>query len=133
MRRTHRTLAMLALSLSLVAATATVAAAAPLPTTGTGDQNDRLLRNIEAAPAERTQAAVQLARSMERNLTPVPAASVIAAQPAARSAPAAPGASVDVLATLLLGLVGGLVGGGVAMAGWIAATRRRLHRAAPAI
>jgi len=51
---------------------------------------------------------------MERNLTPVPAASVIAAQPAARSVPAAPGASVDVLATLLLGLVGGLVGGGVA-------------------
>jgi hypothetical protein len=40
---------------------------------------------------------------------------------------------VDVLATLLLGLVGGLVGGGVAMASWIAATRRRLHRAAPAI
>jgi hypothetical protein len=124
---------MLALSLSLVAATATVAAAAPLPTTGIEDQNDRLLRNIEAAQAERTQAAVQLARSMERNLTPVPAASVIAAQPAARSVPAAPGASVDVLATLLLGLVGGLVGGGVAMAGWIAATRRRLHRAAPAI
>jgi hypothetical protein len=133
MRRTHRTLAMLALSLSLVAATATVAAAAPLPTTGIEGQNDRLLRNIEAAQAERTQAAVQLARSMERNLTPVPAAGVIAAQPAARSALAAPGASVDVLATLLLGLVGGLVGGGVAMAGWIAATRRRLHRAAPAI
>jgi hypothetical protein len=37
---------------------------------------------------------------------------------------------VDVLATLLVGLVGGLLGGAVAMAGWTATTRRRAHRPA---
>jgi ABC-type transporter MlaC component len=66
--RTHRALAMLALSLTLATATATVAAAAPSPTAGIEDQNDRLLRNLQAAQAERTGAAVVLARSMERNL-----------------------------------------------------------------
>jgi hypothetical protein len=133
MRRTHRALAMLALSLALVTATAAVAAAAPSTPPAIEDQHDRLLRNLQTGQAERVQAAVELARSMERNLTPVPAAGVIAAQPVARITPAAPDARVDVLATLLLGLVGGLVGGGAAMAGWAAATRRRLHRAAPAI
>ena len=68
MRRTHRALALLALSLSLVAATGTVAAATPLPATAIEDQHDRLLRNLEATQAERTQAAVQLHRSMERDL-----------------------------------------------------------------
>ena len=38
-----------------------------------------------------------------------------------------PGRGRDVLATLLVGLIGGLVGGGAAMAGWTAATRRRTH------
>jgi len=69
---------------------------------------------------------------MERNLTPVAAVGGIAAQPAARTDTAVPGRDVDVLATLLLGLIGGLVGGGAALAGWTAVTRRRLHRAAPA-
>ena len=68
---------------------------------------------------------------MERNLTPVAAVGGIAAQPAARTDTAVPGRDVDVLATLLLGLIGGLVGG-AALAGWTAVTRRRLHRAAPA-
>jgi hypothetical protein len=40
---------------------------------------------------------------------------------------------VDVLATLLLGLVGGLVGGGAAIGGWTIATRRRLHRVAATV
>jgi hypothetical protein len=66
MRRTHRAAAMLALSLALVSATTAVAAAAP-SSTGIEDQNDRLLRNLKAAQAERTQAAVELARSMEHH------------------------------------------------------------------
>jgi hypothetical protein len=70
MNRIRRALAMLALSLSLVAATATLAAAASLPTTRIEDQNDRLLHHLQAAQAQRTQAAVQLARSMERDSTP---------------------------------------------------------------
>jgi hypothetical protein len=37
-----------------------------------------------------------------------------------------------VLATLLLGLVGGLVGGAAAIGGWILATRRRRPRPAAA-
>jgi hypothetical protein len=132
MSRTQRALAMLALCLAMVSATTAVAAAAPAPTTRIEDQNDRLLRNLEAGQAERTQAAVELARSMERNLTPVAAADMVVAQPAARIARAVPGAGVDVLATLLLGLVGGLIGGGAAVAGWTATTRRRLPRAAAA-
>jgi hypothetical protein len=35
-----------------------------------------------------------------------------------------------VFATLLVGLVGGLVGGAAAMAGWTATTRRRVRRVA---
>jgi hypothetical protein len=128
MRRTHRALAMLALSLALVAATTATAVAAPPAPTGIEDQHDRLLRNLERGQAERTLAAVTLARSMERNLTAVPAVGGVAAQPAPRIDTASPGRDVDVLATLLLGLVGGLVGGAAAMAGWTAATRRRLHR-----
>jgi hypothetical protein len=127
MSRTHRALAVLALSLAVVTATTAVAAAAP----PVEDQNDRLLRNLEAAQPARTQAAVTLARSMERDLAPVPAVDVVPTQPGGRVAPV-PGPSVDVLAALLLGLVGGLLGGGAAIAGWIVATRRRVHRAAAA-
>jgi hypothetical protein len=130
MRRTHRALALLALSLSLVAATATVAAATPPP--ATEDQHDRLLRNLQATQAEQSEAAVQLARAMERNLAPAPPVGAIAAQPAPRSDPTVPGRDVAVLTTLLAGLIGGLVGGAAAIAGWAAASRRRLHRAASA-
>ena len=125
MSQTHRALAMLALSLALVAATTAVAAAAT-PPTGIEDQHDRLLRNQQAAQAERTQAAVEQARSMERNLTPGPATPVVAAQP---DAPV-PDAGVNVTATILLGLVGGLVGGAAAIGSWIMVTRR--HRPRPA-
>jgi hypothetical protein len=96
------------------------------------DQNDRLLRCLHAAQAERTQAAVAVARPLERDLTPAPAVDVVATQPSVRPVPAAPGAVVDVLAALLLGLVGGLVGGGAAIGGWILATRRRVRRVAAA-
>ena len=125
MSQTHRALAMLALSLALVAATTAVAAAATLPT-GIEDQHDRLLRNQQAAQAERTQAAVEQARSMERDFTPGPATPVVAAQPDA----AVPDAGVDVTATILLGLLGGLVGGAAAVGSWIMVTRR--HRPRPA-
>jgi hypothetical protein len=125
----HRALAVLALSLTLAAATAAVAVAAT-PPTGIEDQNDRLLRNLQAAQAERTQAAVAQVRAMERNLAPAPAVDVVAAQPIVRPDVATPGASVDVLATLLVGLLGGLVGGAAAMVGWAATTRRRRPRAA---
>jgi hypothetical protein len=54
----------------------------------------------------------------------------IAAQPAARTDPAAPSPGVNVAATLLIGLVGGLVGGAAAMVGWTAMTRRRRPPAA---
>jgi hypothetical protein len=37
---------------------------------------------------------------------------------------------VNVLATLLLGLIGGLIGGAAAMVGWTATTHRRRPRAA---
>jgi len=84
------------------------------------DQNDRLLRGIEAARAERTQAAVEQARAGERNLVPV--VNITAPQPV----PAAPGRDVDVIAIALLGLFGGLVGGAAVVAG--AAANRRRHR-----
>jgi hypothetical protein len=64
---------------------------------------------------------------LERNLAT--AADRTATRP---SAPidTAPSPGVDVLATLLIGLVGGLVGGAAAMLGWTATTRRRRPRAA---
>jgi hypothetical protein len=54
----------------------------------------------------------------------------VAAQPAARTDPAAHGPGVDVLASLLVGLVGGMLGGAAVMVGWTATTRRRRPRAA---
>jgi hypothetical protein len=65
MSRTYRALTTLALSLALVTATTAVAAAAQ---PAVADQNDRLLRSIEAAQAQRTQAAVEQVRAGERNL-----------------------------------------------------------------
>jgi hypothetical protein len=84
------------------------------------DQNDRLLRGIEAAKAERTQTAVAQARAGERNLVPV--VTIAAPQPV----PAAPGRDVDVVAIALLGLIGGLIGGAAVVAG--TAVNRRRHR-----
>jgi hypothetical protein len=146
MRRTHRALATLALGLALVGATTAVAAAAP--PTGTQDQTDQrkalyqseLERNLQARNqagnqvlAERRLAAQRKAlyqSELERTLAWRRALRVIAVHPVARTNPAAPSPDVDVLATLLVGLVGGLVGGAAAMLGWTAATRRRLPRAA---
>lgn len=146
MRRTHRALATLALGLALVGATTAVAAAAP--PTGTQDQTDQrkalyqseLERNLQARNqagnevlAERGLAAQRKAlyqSELERTLAWRRALGAVAAQPVARTDPAATSPDVDVLATLLVGLVGGLVGGAAAMLGWTATTRRRLSRAA---
>jgi hypothetical protein len=158
MSRTHRALVMLALCLALATATTAVAAAAIPPTEtqdqadqrtalsqsqrertlarhraagAIEDQNDRLLRHLRAEQAAREQAAVQLARSMERSFVPASTADrPAAAGPDAPTGTATPSRGVDVLATLLVGLVGGLVGGAAAMAGWTATTRRRVRRAA---
>ena len=120
MTRTNRALTVLALSLALAAGTTAVAVAAPVTSSAVEDQNDRLLRNIEAAQAERTQAAVEQARAGERNLVPV--VTIAAPQPV----PAAPGRDVDLVPIALLGLVGGLIGGATVVAG--TAVNRRRHR-----
>jgi hypothetical protein len=109
MRRTHKALATLALGLAL--ATATTAASATPPT---------------GAPDQAAQRKALYQSELERNLAAAPAADVAATQPR----PAAPGPDLDVLATLLIGLVGGLAGGAGAMVGWTATTRRRQPRAA---
>jgi hypothetical protein len=126
MSRTYRALTVLALSLALAAGTAAVAVAAP--ETGSAaveDQNDRLLRSIETAQAQRTQAAVEQVRVGERDLGPAPVVTV-APQPVP-----ATGADVDPLVVLLLGLAGGLVGGAAIAAG-AAANRRHGQRAVAA-
>jgi hypothetical protein len=133
MDRSLRLLAVLALGVALATATTAAAVAAPPPPTTIEDHNDRLLRHLRAEQAARTQAAVELYRSMERNF--VPAADfggAVAVQPAARPVPAVPTPGVGVVASLLLGLVGGVVGGCAALAGWTAATRRRLRQPASA-
>lgn len=79
MTRTHRALTVLALSLALAGGTAAVALAEPVTPSAVEDQNDRLLRNLEAAQAERTQTAVERARAIERN------SGATAAQPVARA------------------------------------------------
>jgi hypothetical protein len=127
----------------------TVAAAATTPT-GTQDQTDQgtapsqseqertqarhralgALDTLAAQPAasqpERTQARHRALGSLETLAAPA----AIAAQPAAKTDPAAPSPGVNVLASLLVGLVGGLIGGAAAMVGWTAMTRRRRPPAA---
>jgi hypothetical protein len=139
MRRIRKALATLALGLALVGAT-TATAAATLPT-ATPDQSaqrkalyqSELERNLQ----QRTQADNQVAvghglaaqrkalyqSELERNLAT--AADRTATRPSAQIDPA-PSPGVDVVATLLIGLVGGAA----AMIGWTATTRRRRPRAA---
>jgi hypothetical protein len=146
MCRIHKALATLALGLALV--TATTAAAAATPPTGTPDQADprkalyqsELERNLqlrtqagnEAAAAHGLAAARKALyqSELEQTLARHRALGAVAAQPAAKTDPAPPGPGVDVPATLLVGLIGGLVGGTAALLGWTATTRRRRPRAA---
>jgi soluble lytic murein transglycosylase-like protein len=137
MGRPLRLLAGLALGAALAIATSAAAIAAqPTPPT-IEDQHDRRLRQLEAEQAARTQAAVELFRSGERNVVPAADSSGdVAAPPSARPAPVpapiVPRPAVGVVASLLLGLVGGVVGGCAVLAGWAAATRRRLRQPASA-
>jgi hypothetical protein len=122
MRRTHQALITLALSLALIGAT--TAAAAATPPTGPRDQADQR-KALYQSELERTLARHRALGTLDAIAQPA-----IAAQPAAKTTPAAPNPGVDVPATLLVGLVGGLLGGAAVMVGWTAATRRRRPRAA---
>jgi hypothetical protein len=136
MGRPLRLLAGLALGAALAIATSAAAIAAqPTPPT-IEDQHDRRLRNVRAEQAKRTQAALELFRAGERNFVPDPdIIGDVAAAPSARPvpdlpAPAVPRPGIGVVASLLLGLAGGVVGGVAALAGWAAANRRRLRQPA---
>ena len=138
MTRPLRLLAALAMGVALATTTGTAAFAMPPPPTTTENQEDRRPPNPLAEEARRSRAAVELFRSGERNFVPDP--DIIGAPvnpPQARPAPAdsvpvVPRPGVGVVASLLLGLVGGVVGGCAALAGWAAATRRRLRQPASA-
>jgi hypothetical protein len=136
MRRTHQALATLALGLALVTATT---AAWATPPTGTQDQADQRRPLYQPQPDRNLQQRAQAGSEQERTLArhralgtldTIAAQPANAAQPAAKTDPAAPGPGVDLLATLLVGLVGGLLGGAAVVVGWTATTRRRRPRAA---
>ena len=132
MGRPFRLLAVLALATTLASATAAGVAAQPTPPT-TNDQP----RNPLVEEAQRSREAVELFRSSERNFVPDPdiVGDVVApppVSPAPVPAPVVPRPDVGVAASLLLGLVGGVVGGIAALAGWTAAARRRLRQPASA-
>jgi hypothetical protein len=147
MRPTRKALATLALGLAL--ATVTTAAWAT-PPIGTQDQaaqrkalyQSELERNLQLRTQAGNQAAVghglaaqrrALYQSeLERTQARHRALGAIAVQPAARTTPAAPRPDVEVPATLLVGLIGGLLGGAAVMVAWTATTRRRRPLAARA-
>ena len=93
------------------------------------EQNLRLRdrRTPEAQPAS-DATEVTLSEAMQRNIAHVPDPDVPLPVPApsAIAGPEAPGGTVDVVATLLFGLVGGAA----AVVGWTTLTRRRLLRGA---
>jgi hypothetical protein len=140
MVRPLRLLAVLAICVALATATSATAIAIPPPTTTLNAQDDRRALNPLAQEARRSRAAVELFRSGERNFVPDPdIVGDVVAPPQTRPAPvpvrpvpAAPRPGVGVIASLLLGLVGGVVGGCAALAGWTAATRRRPRQPASA-
>jgi hypothetical protein len=137
MVRPPRLLAVLAICVALATATATTAIAMPPPPTTIQVQNDPRPPNPLAEEAQRSRAAVELFRSGERNFVPDPDIIGDDAPPQARPVPdrpvpAVPLPGIGMVASLLLGLVGGVVGGCAALAGWTAATRRRLRQPASA-
>jgi hypothetical protein len=133
MVRPLRLLAVLALGVALATTTSTAAFAIPPPPTTIENQEDR--RPL-AEEARRSRAAVELFRSGERNFVPDPdIIGDVATPPQARPVPdrpvpAVPRPGIGMVASLLVGLVGGVVGGGAALAGWTATTRRRLRQPA---
>jgi hypothetical protein len=138
MVRPLRLLAALALGVALATTTGATAFAIPPPPTTIENQEDRRLPNPLAEEARRSRAAVALFRSGERNFVPDPdLIGDVATPPQARPVPdrpvsAVPRAGIGMVASLLLGLVGGVVGGCAALAGWTATTRRRLRQPASA-
>ena len=133
MSRPLRLLAVLALGVALATATAVAATAAqPTPPTAE-DQHDRRLRNLGAEQADRIQTAMNLFRSGERNFVPDPdILGDVAAPPQVRPVPAISESGVGMVATVLLGLAGGVIGGCAVLAGWTVATRRRPRQPASA-
>jgi hypothetical protein len=133
MVRPLRLLAVLALGVALATTTSTAAFAIPPPPTTIENQEDR--RPL-AEEARRSRAAVELFRSGERNFVPDPdIIGDVATPPQARPVPdrpvpAVPRPGIGMVASLLVGLVGGVVGGCAALAGWTATTRRRLRQPA---
>jgi hypothetical protein len=123
------------MGVALATTTGTAAIAMPPSPTTIENQEDR--RPL-AEEARRSRAAVELFRSGERNFVPDPdIIGDVATPPQARPVPdrpvpAVPRPGIGMVASLLVGLVGGLVGGCAALAGWIATTRRRPRQPASA-
>ena len=138
MVRPLRLLAALAMGVALATTTGAAAIAIPPPPTTIENQDDRRPPNPLADEARRSRAAVELFRSGERSFVPDPdIIGDVATPPKARPipdrpVPAVPRPGIGAVASLLLGLVGGVVGGCAALAGWTAATRRRLRQPASA-
>jgi hypothetical protein len=127
-----------AMGVALAGVAASPAIAVPPPATTIESQTDRRPPSPLIREAWRSRPVVELFRSGERDFVPDPdiVGDVVAPPqtgPApvpvrpvpVRPVPAAPRPGVGVVASLLLGLVGGVVGGCAALAGWTAATRRR--------
>jgi hypothetical protein len=127
-----------AMGVALAGVAASPAIAVPPPATTIESQTDRRPPSPLIHEAWRSRPVVELFRSGERNFVPDPdIVGDVVAPPQTRPAPvpvrpvpvrpvpAAPRPGVGVVASLLLGLVGGVVGGCAALAGWTAATRRR--------
>jgi hypothetical protein len=121
------------MGVALATTTGATAFAIPPPPTTIENQEDR--RPL-AEEARRSRAAVELFRSGERNFVPDPdIIGDVATPPQARPVPdrpvpAVPRPGIGMVASLLVGLVGGVVGGCAALAGWTATTRRRLRQPA---
>jgi hypothetical protein len=143
MGRSLRLLAVLALAIGVALASATGVAAAVQPTPPTiQDQNDRRTASPLVEEAWHNREAVELFRSGERNFVPDPdligdraarpSPRPVPVRPAPVPAPIVPRPGVGVVASLLLSLVGGVIGGCAALAGWTATTRRRPRQPASA-
>ena len=134
MSRSLRLLTGLALAMGVALASATAVAAGAQPTPPTiEDHNDRGTVNPLIEEAWRSREAVERFRSGERAFVPDPdLIGDVATPPPASPAPAVPRPGIGVVASLLLGLAGGVIGGGAALVGWAAATRRHLRQPASA-
>jgi hypothetical protein len=134
----------LAVAVALVITT--TAAAAATPPTATEDPHSQLAQRkalyqseLDTTLARHRALGVQepvaqrkalYQSELDATLARHRALGALATQPAATTRSAAPGPGVAVLATLLVGLVGGLLGGAAVMVGWTATTRRRRPRPA---